>query len=268
MRGSNEFITMKGFMEGDFVNKGDVTDKAKVEEAVSAKESKKGDKEGTTHMAEDASYVEEAADGDITDGYVSDAQGEKVGKGWEAYNEKCASGIVVKDYGMTRDNIGMVIKGMEDSIVTKARKKKTLVLDPSDTTIPGAKEYGDSVTEKLKEQQRLQRIADEQKKFGESVTATLKDRNKPTMMDGVKNTATKVKDSVSSAATGAKDAVTDTAKNIWGKLGPKGQTAAKVGGTIAAGTGVAYGGKKLYDKYSAPVEKGFQDTEKKSNGDC
>lgn len=73
MRGSNKFITMKGF--------------------------------DSVEVVED--------DSPIVNKTIEEKEEIIVAKGWESYNEKCASGIVVKDYGMTRDNIGMVIKGMK-----------------------------------------------------------------------------------------------------------------------------------------------------------
>lgn len=94
--------------------------------------------------------VEDKAERDIADSYVSDIQGDKVstGKGYEAYNKLVAKGMAVEvDLNPTmnireamagiRDEAGVTLKGVDESIVTKqglqSRLKEKLGWNYSDT---------------------------------------------------------------------------------------------------------------------------------------
>ena len=144
MRGSAEIPIMKGFESGFVVKENDghesdtmppdpgadVTDKtdSDFEEAGTTKPAanvKAGDNKpgaASTTMSDDVAEVADEAEANIDDGYVQDIQGEKVSdggeveKGWEAYNEKCASGVVVKDYGLNKHNVSDAYIQMQESV--------------------------------------------------------------------------------------------------------------------------------------------------------
>lgn len=144
MRGSAEIPIMKGFESGFVVKENDghesdtmppdpgadVTDKtdSDFEEAGTTKPAanvKAGDNKpgaASTTMSDDVAEVADEAEANIDDGYVQDIQGEKVSdggeveKGWEAYNEKCASGVVVKDYGLNKHNVSDAYTQMQESV--------------------------------------------------------------------------------------------------------------------------------------------------------
>lgn len=112
MRGSAEYTTMKGFMDGFTVKGGedpeilpnesgsDVALSEELQDKADGKEPPKGSKktnEDDITFDKDVKMVEDEAKKDIADGYVSDAQGEKVseGKGYKAFNEMVNKGYVV-----------------------------------------------------------------------------------------------------------------------------------------------------------------------------
>lgn len=146
MRGNAEFPVMKGFMDGFTVKEAgpetlppdpgsDVSDKAKLDEAATGSGPAKGTGKGSpTTMAKDVNEVAEGAKKDIEDGYIQDVQGEKVStdKGYEIFNKMAESGVVVKDYGMNRHNVGEIMdsitKSVDDGFVVKCgtiTKKET-----------------------------------------------------------------------------------------------------------------------------------------------
>lgn len=144
MRGNAEIPIMKGFESGFVVkaNDGhesdtlppdpgaDVTDKtdSDFEEAGGTKPAaniKGGDNKpgaASTTMADDVSEVAAEAEKPIDDGYVEDIQGPKVSdggevdKGWASFNEKCAGGYIVKDYGMNKHNVHSAYADMQAAV--------------------------------------------------------------------------------------------------------------------------------------------------------
>lgn len=148
MRGSCGFATMKGFdmglkeMDEEAKNSNaevaEGEDVAKEEELSDKVEGKKEGEKGENEFATDEytfdpelETVEEGAKRDVEDGYVSDAQGERVSeeKGYNRYNRMVEKGIAADieinafNVGQAMDDIathsGMVIKEMDTGIEVK-----------------------------------------------------------------------------------------------------------------------------------------------------
>jgi hypothetical protein len=134
MRGSAEFVTTKGFLD-DFAYKGgheaetlpdgytedgfdvdaqiDEGPKGKKAANVKGNENTASDS-ATTTMEDNVDEVAEGAERDIADGYVQDTM-----KGYEAFNAACDQGIVVKEYGLNKANVGDVIDTIVSEVETK-----------------------------------------------------------------------------------------------------------------------------------------------------
>lgn len=107
MRGSSEFTTMKGFMDGYVVkggespetlpaDQGELADGEKLQDKATGGEPKKGKRVTNAPdltMADDVSMVEEEAKKDIADGYVSDVQDKS--KGYQAFDSMVKKGMAV-----------------------------------------------------------------------------------------------------------------------------------------------------------------------------
>jgi hypothetical protein len=130
-RGHAEFPVMKGFDTG-IMTKGDVAKEEELSDKTKGGPGPKGKirvKEDDLTIDPELGLVESAAKRDIKDSYVSDCQGERVGKGYEVYNSMVAKGIAADieinpyNVGEAMDRIaehsGMVTKDLDGGIVTK-----------------------------------------------------------------------------------------------------------------------------------------------------
>lgn len=124
-RGSAEYPVMKGFeigMKGG--QDGDVAKQDQLPDKASKKSAPKGSIQTSSDdltISPDLKTVEDGAARDISSGYVSDIQGEKVGKGYESYNELCTKGIAA-DIELNPHNLNDSLNAIEDHASITAKE--------------------------------------------------------------------------------------------------------------------------------------------------
>lgn len=137
-RGIAEYPVMKGFEVGikgaqDGESGGDVAKQDQLPDKASKKSAPKGSiwtNSDDLTISPDLKTVEDGAARDISSGYVSDVQGEKVGKGYEKYNEMVEKGIAADielnphnlndSLGAIEEHTGIVAKELSGGITVKS----------------------------------------------------------------------------------------------------------------------------------------------------